>query len=143
MPTPFSRRTVVSIRDLSTRPDTKYVLLCSGDRESIPGFSIGVDNLWEREMYLEGRVGERAVVMLSKDMPFVVFAHDAIEFLTTEDRLKLGAADNKARESLAREYDPDAAALYDAAKAARVAASSASPDVETTELKPAYVGQYV
>ena len=115
---------------------TKSVLVCSGDDRAVAAFMVGVDRIATHPDGTDAyRTGEALpVISLSRDVPFVVFSRSVLEVLTFVDRSKLVADDEKDKEALMRELDPDSAALYDAQKQHQKTQLAALAKVDTPVL---------
>ena len=150
MPTPYAERSVLNILDLQHQPPTSAVLVCSGDGNALVAFMIAVDSwtvIGDIVRFYRGKE-PIPVLHLSKDIPFVVFDRSVLEMLTAADRAKIVAEDEKAREVLLREHDPDAAASLVAHRAqskAAIAAFTASALGQPADpgLELPHSGQYL
>ena len=145
MPTPFKDRAVLNVLDLGKQPQTRAVLVCSGDDGAIAPFMVGVDRLsyGEEGEFIEGyRENEPLpVVRLSSHCKFVVFDRSILEVLTFADRAKLSVDDDREKEALLREHDPETATMLDARKRQMAVLEGQLRSGGSEDVRPA--GQYL
>ena len=154
MTTPFRDRAVLNVLDLGKQPLTRAVLVCSGDNGAVAPFMVGVDRVYPNgdadkdgftfvEGYRDGSL--KPVILLSHSIPFVVFDRSILEILTFADRAKLMVEDEKGREELLKEHDPDSAAVLAAQRSVSRASVAALMDkgvtLEVEDTRPH--GQYL